>query len=122
MATILIIEDDPNFARMVDKILRPHGHEVVHAGNALSGLHLAENNPVELVLLDMDLPDLDGKVVATTLRARSGMEGVPIIAVTAQSDAIARRLALAFGCDGFIPKPIDTRDFPNQVAAFLSQS
>jgi two-component system cell cycle response regulator DivK len=49
------------------------------------------------------------------------MQHVPIIAVTAQTDAIARRLALAFGCDGFIPKPIDTRTFPSQVATYLKE-
>ena len=117
MANILIIEDDPKFIRLVEKILTDH--HVIGAPTALVGLDLAEDQPVDLVLLDMDLPDLDGKVVATTLRQRSGMNDVPIVAVTAQSDSIARRLALAFGCDGFIPKPIDTREFPEQVAAYL---
>jgi len=119
MATILMIEDDGNFARLVDKIMKPLGHSVIHAGTAMVGLQLAENETFELVLLDMDLPDLDGKVVATTLRARTGMSKVPIIAVTAQSDPVARRLALAFGCNGFISKPIDTRTFPDQVLAYL---
>jgi DNA-binding response OmpR family regulator len=119
VATILMIEDDPKFARLVEKIMRPCGHTIVHAGAGLDGLQATENTSFDLVLLDMDLPDLDGKVVATSLRARPGMQNVPIVAVTAQSDAIARRLALAFGCDGFIPKPIDTREFPVQVRAYL---
>ena len=121
MATILMIEDDKNFVRLVEKVLGQHGHTIIHAGTALNGLHLAEVDTVQLVLLDMDLPDLDGKVVATTLRARPGKKDVPIIAVTAQTDAIARRLALAFGCSGFIPKPIDTRIFPNQIRSYLEQ-
>lgn len=117
MATILMIEDDGNFVRMVEKILS--GHTVVHAASAMGGLALLDHTEVDLVLLDMDLPDLDGKVVATVLRARPGMATVPIIAVTAQSDGIARRLALGFGCTDFIPKPIDTRAFPEKIASFL---
>ena len=119
MAIILMIEDDRNFVRLVEKILGQYEHTIIHANSALAGLQLAQGNQVQLVLLDMDLPDLDGKVVATTLRARPGMRNVPIVAVTAQTDGIARRLALAFGCNGFIPKPIDTRTFPNQVKAYL---
>ena len=119
MACILIIEDDEKFARLAQKILPRHGHRVIHASTALSGLDRMEHESVDLVLLDMDLPDLDGKVVATTIRARAGTEHLPIIAVTAQTDAVARRLAMAFGCSGFIPKPIDTRKFPEQIASYL---
>lgn len=119
MSKILMIEDDVNFVRLLEKVLGAQGHQIIHAGTAWSGLHIAEGDEVDLVLLDMDLPDLDGKVVAMTLRARPAMKNVPIIAVTAQNDATTRRLVLAFGCNGFIPKPIDTRTFPNQIAAFL---
>lgn len=122
MANILMIEDDLNFIRLLEKVLGARGHTVLHAETALTGLQMAENKEIDLVLLDMDLPDLDGKVVATTLRARTGLEKVPIIAVTAQTDAITRRLVLAFGCNGYIPKPIDTRTFPNQIEAFLAQT
>lgn len=122
MATILMIEDDNNFVRLAEKILCPQGHSIIHAATALSGLKQAENASIDLVLLDMDLPDLDGKVVATSLRARPQMSGVPIIAVTANSDDSARRLALAFGCNGFIAKPIDTRSFPGQIASYIKSA
>lgn len=121
-ATILMIEDDPKFVRLVEKILDAEKYRLIHAPTALTGLHLAETNDIDLVLLDLDLPDLDGKVVATTLRARSGMRDVPVVAVTAQNDASTRRLVMAFGCNGFIPKPIDTRMFSEQVQSFLSSS
>lgn len=119
MATILIVEDDLNFARLVEKIMIPHGHRIMHADTALGGMNLAASEKIDLVLLDMDLPDLDGKVVATSLKARAASKGVPIIAVTARADGATERLARAFGCDGFIAKPIDTRAFPGQVAAYL---
>ncbi len=75
----------------------------------------------DLVLLDLDLPDLDGKVVATTLRARPALQKVPIIAVSAQDQPTTQRLVQAYGCNGFIPKPIDTRTFPDQITAFLDR-
>lgn len=117
---ILLIEDDLKFARVVEKIFNARGYEVVHAPTALEGLQRAEDNRIKLVLLDIDLPDLDGKVVATRLRARECMRNVPIIAVTAQDSAAIRRLIKGFGCSGYIPKPIDTRQFPEQILAYLN--
>jgi DNA-binding response OmpR family regulator len=121
MFTILMIEDDENFARLVEKIMNTGDYTVLHASTAFAGLQMAANQHVDLVLLDMDLPDLDGKVVATTLRGRPETAKVPVIAVTAKAEGNAKRMALAFGCDGFIAKPVDTRSFPSQVAAFLTK-
>jgi len=119
MATVLMIEDDAKFVRLVEKVLGAQGHRVIHSGTALDGLRMAKDEEFQLVLLDIDLPDLDGKVVANTLRGRPAMREIPIIAVTAQNDAVTRRLVMAFGCNGFIPKPIDTRAFCTQVLSFL---
>ena len=121
MATILLIEDDPKFVRMLEKVLHPHGHTIIHAATALTGLSLSDSSNFDLVLLDLDLPDLDGKVVATTLRARPALQKVPIIAVSAEDQPTTQRLVQAYGCNGFIPKPIDTRTFPDQIAAFLDR-
>jgi two-component system cell cycle response regulator DivK len=121
MATILVIEDDPQFVRLLEKVLQPHGHEVAHASTAMAGLRLSDHCRCDLILLDLDLPDLDGKVVATTLRARPALQQVPIIAVSAHDQPTTQRLVLAYGCNGFIPKPIDTRTFPDQIAAFLNR-
>jgi two-component system, cell cycle response regulator DivK len=120
MVTILMIEDDIAFVKLVEKILPDH--TIIHAGSALTGMQLAENSPINVILLDLDLPDLDGKVVATMLRARPQMQKIPIVAVSAQSDPSAQRMALAFGCTGFIAKPIDTRAFPAQVLAYCQSS
>ena len=119
--TILLIEDDEKFARLVKKVLGVRGYEVLHAPTALQGLQLAEEDRIKLVLLDIDLPDLDGKVVAMMLRSRPNMRELPIIAVTAQDGSTARRLIRGFGCDGYIPKPVDTRKFPDQIAAYLDR-
>lgn len=121
MVTLLLIEDDHNAARMVAKVLTPHGFEVHHAPNGLTGLRLAREINPEIILVDMDLPDLEGKVVVSRLRGSAESKHLPIVAFTAECSARAKRLALAFGCDAFISKPIDTRTFPEQLRHILTQ-
>ena len=119
MSTILLIEDNIRNANLTIKVLSHYGHEVIHAPTAIDGLREAQRYPPDLILLDLDLPDLDGKAVANRLRQMPSMAKIPIVALTANVAPITRRLAMAFGCDGFLTKPIDTREFPNQIAAFI---
>lgn len=121
MVTLLLIEDDHNTARMVAKVLAPHGFEVHHAPNGLTGLRLARAVNPEIILVDMDLPDLEGKVIASQLRGSPESARLPIVAFTAENSARAKRLALAFGCDAFISKPIDTRTFPDQLREIITR-
>jgi two-component system cell cycle response regulator DivK len=120
MGTILLIEDNRDCARMVNKIIEPRGHSVVHAATALDGLKLARSLRPDLILLDMDLPDLEGKVVVNQLRIDPGFRTTPIVAFTAENSSRAKRMALAFGCTDFISKPIDTRTFPTQVETLMA--
>ncbi len=119
MCNILLIEDDLKFARLVEKIMGPHGHTVHHAATGLDGLQLARRIHPDIILLDMNLPDLDGKVIAVNLRGMINRGTIPIVALTAESGARAKRIALAIGCDDFISKPIDTRAFPDQIATIM---
>ncbi|PJF37088.1 MAG: two-component system response regulator [Candidatus Thermofonsia Clade 1 bacterium] len=121
MVTLLLIEDDHNTARMVAKVLTPHGFTVHHAPNGLTGLQLAREVNPQLILVDMDLPDLEGKVVVSRLRGSAESAQLPIVAFTAECSARAKRLALAFGCDAFISKPIDTRAFPEQLREIMTR-
>ncbi len=122
MRDILLIEDDQKFARMVEKIMSPHGYTIHHAATGLDGLKLARQIHADIILLDMNLPDLDGKVIAVNLRGTINRGTIPIVALTAESGARAKRIALAIGCDDFISKPIDTRAFPGQIATILHTS
>lgn len=122
MATILLIEDNPSNARLIYKVLEAHHHTIIHAPNALEGLRLIQEHPVDLVLLDLDLPDLDGKIVANRIRNMPSVAKVKIVAVTSNATSSAKRLSLAYGCDGFLTKPIDTREFPKQVAVYLGEN
>ena len=114
MATILHIEDDPHSLLLVRKLLQAAGHKVIESSSGIDGARLAQEHRPDLVLLDINIPDLDGYEVALLLRGR--MPGVPILAITAEGD---RATSLAVGCDGFLGKPIDARTFARTVDAFL---
>lgn len=118
MARILIIEDDPQSARLATRVLEREGHEVLHTSEGLAGLKIASQGGVDLILLDLNLPDISGHTVAALINRIPG--NIPVVAVTASSDAATERRALTYGCDGFITKPIDTREFPNQIAQYLT--
>jgi two-component system, cell cycle response regulator DivK len=121
MPTILLIEDDSQCARMVTKLMTPHDYEIHHAANALTGLQLARKVQPDLILVDMDLPDLDGKVVVTQLRGLAMCKNATIVAFTANPDPRAKRRALAVGCDYFVTKPIDTQTFPELINQMINK-
>lgn len=116
MARILYIEDDPGSRLLVKKLLEKAGHEVLLATTGLEGIRTAEKEKLDLVLLDINVPDLDGYEVTLRLRGTPRMTRVPIVALTAEGD---RQTSLAVGCDGFLEKPIDARRFAGQVGRFL---
>jgi signal transduction histidine kinase len=116
MARILHIEDDPANRLLVRKLLQMAGHVVTDAADGLEGVHLARAEPPDLVLVDLNLPGLDGYEVTLRLRGEPSMAGVPIVAITAEGD---RDTSLAVGCDGFLQKPIDGREFAETVEGYL---
>jgi signal transduction histidine kinase len=99
----------------VRKLLQAAGHRVLETSSGLDGARIAGENRPDLVLLDINIPDLDGYEVALLLRGR--LPGVPIVAITAEGD---RAQSLAVGCDGYLAKPIDVRQFPRQIADYLA--
>jgi signal transduction histidine kinase len=117
---VLYIEDDVDSRRLVSKVLTTHGYEVVLAADGLEGVTRARDSRPQLVLMDINLPNLDGRVVTTRLRSLSDLEDVPIVALTANNSSGNRELALAAGCTGFLTKPIDVDLFPSQVDSFLN--
>ncbi len=116
MARVLHIEDDPHSRRLVEKILVAAGHEVIETDNGLEGIRLAAEVSPDLVLVDINVPDLDGYEVTLRLRGMRALKGVPIVAITAEGD---RATSLAVGADGFIGKPIQARKFAATIKKFL---
>jgi signal transduction histidine kinase len=116
MAHILHIEDDPGNRLLVRKLLQMAGHTVTEAADGLEGVKLACAERPDLVLVDLNLPGLDGYEVTLRLRGEPSLRGVPIVAITAEGD---RDTSLAVGCDGFLQKPIDAPEFVATVEGYL---
>jgi signal transduction histidine kinase len=116
MARVLHIEDDARNRLLVRKLLQADGHEVIDAADGLEGVRLAIAERPDLVLVDLNIPGLDGYEVTLRLRSEPGARRVPIVAITAEGD---KETSLAVGCDGFIQKPIDARKFASQLREYL---
>jgi signal transduction histidine kinase len=116
MSRVLHIEDDPRNRLLVRKLLASEGHEVIDAADGLEGVRLAMAQRPDLVLVDLNIPGLDGYEVTLRLRSEAALQGVPIVAITAEGD---KETSYAVGCDGFVQKPIDARRFASQVGSYL---
>lgn len=107
MTKILLVEDHEELWDMMSRRLRRHGFDVVLAHDGQHALTQVDAEKPDLILLDMDLPIMDGWTVATALRGGNPVGPVPIIALTAHAMAGDRAKALAAGCDDYHPKPVD---------------
>lgn len=119
-AKILYIEDDPASRRLVQRVLDNKGYHVVVAADGLEGISMAREHHPNLILMDINLPSMDGREITTRLRSLPNFSDTPIVALTANHSAGSRELALAAGCTGFLTKPIDVTSFPGQVSAYLN--
>lgn len=117
--TILYIEDDPASRRLVQKVLGIHGYNVLVADDGLEGITIARENNPNLILMDINLPSMDGREITTRLRSLPNFSKTPIVALTANHSPGSRELALAAGCTGFMTKPIDVGTFPESVKDYL---
>lgn len=116
---ILYIEDNFENRLLVRRILEAEGYRVVEAEDGPRGLALAQSMRPDLILVDLHLPDIDGYELVRRFKQMPHLQGVPIVALTADVIRGARERALATGCDGYIPKPIDVDALPAQIASFL---
>jgi len=117
MSRILHIEDDPANRLLVRKLLAAEGHEVIDAADGLEGVRCALAVRPDLVLVDLNIPGLDGYEVTLRLRSEPSLGGIRIVAITAEGD---RDTSFAVGCDGFIQKPIDARGFASLVRSYIA--
>jgi two-component system, cell cycle response regulator DivK len=119
---ILYIEDNPDNMLLVKRVLVAGGYNLLEAENGLTGLSVAENQDVDLILLDINLPDIDGYEVARRMRANAkrALAYVPIIAITANALRGDAEKALEAGCDVYMSKPINVHELRARVEAFVS--
>src|SRR5262249_49589503 len=106
--------------KLLRDVLEYAGYDVRAARTAEGGITLAGSEPPDLVLMDLQLPGIDGMEALRRLRESPRTADIPVVAVTAQPSKQDRERALEAGCNGYIEKPISVRAFPDQVRMFLS--
>jgi two-component system, cell cycle response regulator DivK len=116
---VLIIEDNSQNRYLATFLLEQRGHQVIQAQSGPEGIQLAHQTRPELILLDIQLPVMDGYAVARALRQNWGLRDVPIVAVTSYAMVGDRERALAAGCSGYIEKPIAPETFVSEIEAYL---
>lgn len=117
--TILLIEDNAQNSYLTSFLLESKGYGVITAADGPSGITLAKSSLPDMILLDIQLPIMDGYAVATALRTIDSLKHVPIVAVTSYAMVGDREKCLAAGCNGYIEKPINPETFVNEVSSFL---
>ncbi len=118
---ILVVEDNQDNREMVVKVLKHHGYQVVEAVDGEEAIEKAKTERPDLILLDIYLPKMDGYEAARRLKGDRNLRHIPVIALTAHAMKGNMEEALAAGCDGYISKPINVRELPEQLEHFLKR-
>ena len=118
---ILIVEDNDKNLKLVRDILRFKGYRTLEAATAGQGINLAGAHRPDLILMDIQLPDMDGGTALTQLRGEPSTADIPVVALTAQAMGGDRERLLGAGFDGCLSKPISIKDFPEQVRQFCER-
>jgi two-component system cell cycle response regulator DivK len=119
--TILIVEDNPANLKLTTTVLEHAGHRVLHAESAAIGMAVARYYKPDLILMDIQLPGMDGLQATRLLKADAETSRIPIVALTAFAMKGDEERILAAGCDGYIAKPFDYKQFLAQVTSILSR-
>jgi len=119
---ILLVEDNPINRRLAQFILKSHGYVVYEATTGQEALELARTYLPDLILMDLQLPGLDGFTATKILKEDVSTRHIPVVALTAYAMKGDEERAQEAGCEGYIPKPIDTKQFPHLVSRYLTMS
>jgi len=117
--TILYIEDDPASRMLVDRTLRYAGYRIISAERGLEGIDIARSEDVDLILTDINLPDITGRELTTMLRSDERFNEIPIVVLTAADHGNQRDLSMAAGINGYLTKPLDVEALPGQLEYYL---
>jgi two-component system cell cycle response regulator DivK len=121
MATILYIEDNPDNRMLIRRVLEAETFKVLEASNASQAFRIIQNTVPDLILMDINLPEVDGYSLTASLKSRPELRHTPIIAVTANVMRGDRERTLEAGCDGYIQKPVDVDILPLQINTYLRE-
>ena len=118
---ILLVEDNKDNFELVRYLLESAGYEVLAAEDGIQGLEVARQETPDMILMDLSLPEMDGWTAASQLKADPKTAAIPLYAITAHTLPGDRRRALDTGFDGYIPKPIDFKNFASTIHAVFAQ-
>lgn len=118
---ILVVEDNERNLKLVRDVLQYAGYDILEARTGEQGVELAQRSSPHLVLMDLQLPGIDGEQAFRLIRDDSRTSGIPVVALTASAMKDDRARVLRAGFDGYLEKPINVRALPAQVLAFLSR-
>ena len=121
MATILIIDDEENICTLLSEVFSERKHDVVTAQDGVKGLELAKTHPPDVVVLDIDMPGLDGYEVCKRLRANPATHKLPILMLTGKTALPDAMKGLATGADDYITKPFDVEEVAWRVEVLLTR-
>lgn len=119
--TILYIEDNPDNRKLVSRVLNSEGFTVYGAANAPEGFIILQTKTPDIILMDIHLPGIDGYTMTAELRKKEIFDSIPIVALTANVTNDDEQKSFQAGCNGFIQKPINVDELPNQVRAYLRE-
>jgi two-component system cell cycle response regulator DivK len=119
---VLYIEDNADNRLLAFRILTAEGFDVLLAASGRDGLQLAETGQPDLILVDINMPEIDGYTVTARLKEMPHLQRVPVIALTANVMRGDREKTLAAGCDGYLQKPIDIDTFAGQLTRFIEEA
>ena len=119
--TILYIEDNPDNRLLVRRILMAHGYRLLEAEHASKALEILQNEIPDLILMDINMPEMDGYTLTAKLRRIPTLTNIPVIALTANVMKGDRERTLEAGCDGYIQKPVDVDSFSEQIAKYIKR-
>jgi two-component system cell cycle response regulator DivK len=120
--TILYVEDNNDNRTLVRRILLSEDYSLIEATNAAEALKVLENTKPDLILMDINMPDMDGYTLTAKIKALPGFQRVPILALTANVMRGDKEKTLEAGCDGYIQKPLDIDQLIKEVERFLARS
>lgn len=118
---ILCVEDNPQNMRLVRKILQREGYEVIEAEDGLSGVQLAQDEKPDLILMDINLPDIDGLEATGRIKSQEELNPIPIIALTANAMYGDEERCLAAGCNAYISKPVNKARLLELILEYLQE-
>jgi CheY-like chemotaxis protein len=116
---VLVVEDNPMNMELAVDLLEVAGYEVLQATNAMDGISVAKAQHPDIILMDLGLPGMNGLQATKILKGDSNTLDIPILALTAHSMPTDEAMVLKTGCDGYISKPIDTRQFVRIIEKYL---